>query len=82
MRASLADSRNAVHETRTDEYNLALGQHRADKAREFLVGLGITPHRITTISYGEERPDGRAYNKEAWAKNRRDQFVVTAGLPR
>ena len=42
----------------------------------FLVDMGIDPARLTTISYGEERPVDPASNPEAWAKNRRDQFVI------
>jgi len=59
----------------TNEYNLALGERRANSARLFLVSLGISPDRIRTISYGEERPLARGDNEDAWAKNRRDDFV-------
>jgi peptidoglycan-associated lipoprotein len=60
----------------TAEYNLALGDRRAESAKAFLVDLGIDPMRLTTISYGEERPVDPRHNEEAWAKNRRDHFVV------
>jgi peptidoglycan-associated lipoprotein len=60
----------------TNEYNLALGDRRADSAKAFLVDLGIAASRLTTISYGEERPLCTQQNEECWAKNRRDQFVV------
>jgi peptidoglycan-associated lipoprotein len=60
----------------TAAYNLALGERRADAAKEFLVNLGIAADRITTISYGEEKPVDPAHNEEAWAKNRRAHFVV------
>lgn len=60
----------------TVEYNLALGDRRAVSARNFLVELGISPDRITTISYGEERPADPAHDEAAWAKNRRAQFVL------
>jgi peptidoglycan-associated lipoprotein len=60
----------------TNEYNLALGDRRAESAKAFLVDLGIGASRITTISYGEERPVDPRNNEEAWAKNRRDHFVV------
>jgi peptidoglycan-associated lipoprotein len=60
----------------TEEYNLALGDRRAESAKAFLVDLGIAPARISTISYGEERPVDPRNNEEAWAKNRRDHFVV------
>ncbi|GAB6034814.1 peptidoglycan-associated lipoprotein Pal [Galenea microaerophila] len=58
----------------TREYNLALGERRAKSAKNALVALGISPDRITTISYGEERPLDPRHNEEAWAKNRRDEF--------
>lgn len=60
----------------TVEYNLALGDRRARSAKEFLKNLGIAASRMTTISYGEERPLDPAHNEQAWAKNRRDQFVI------
>jgi peptidoglycan-associated lipoprotein len=60
----------------TNEYNLALGDRRAESAKAFLVDLGIAAARITTISYGEERPVCAQHNEECWAKNRRDHFVV------
>ena len=60
----------------TEEYNLALGERRANSAKEFLVSLGIDPKRISIISYGEERPVDPRSCEEAWAKNRRDHFVI------
>jgi len=60
----------------TAEYNLALGERRAISALKYLVELGIDKSRITTISYGKERPLNPLHNEEAWAKNRRDHFVV------
>jgi len=60
----------------TNEYNLALGDRRAESAKAFLGDLGIDPGRMTTISYGEERPVDPRHNEEAWAKNRRAHFVV------
>ena len=60
----------------TNEYNLALGDRRAESAKAFLVDLGIDPSRLTTISYGEERPVDPRNMEEAWSKNRRDHFVV------
>lgn len=58
----------------TNEYNLALGERRANAAREYLVTLGVSADRISTISYGEERPIDYGNNEEAWAKNRRAEF--------
>lgn len=60
----------------TTEYNLALGQRRADSTYQFLRGLGVAPERMRTVSYGEERPADPRSNEEAWAKNRRSQFAV------
>ncbi|MGC9325044.1 MAG: peptidoglycan-associated lipoprotein Pal [Desulfomonilia bacterium] len=60
----------------TSEYNLALGERRAKAAQDYLVFLGINPDRLSIISYGEERPLDPAHNEEAWAKNRRAQFVI------
>ncbi len=60
----------------TREYNLALGERRADAARDYLVALGIDGGRLSTISYGKERPAVLGSNEEAWAQNRRDVFVV------
>ena len=60
----------------TNEYNLALGDRRAESAKAFLVDLGIASSRVTTISYGEERPVCTQKDEECWAKNRRDNFVV------
>ena len=63
----------------TREYNLALGDRRANAVRDFMVSLGIAPTRVQTISYGEERPDAAGSNEAAWAKNRRAVTVVTGG---
>lgn len=60
----------------TSEYNIALGDRRARSARTYLVDLGIAPERLTTISYGEEKPLDPGHNEVAWAKNRRGQFVM------
>jgi peptidoglycan-associated lipoprotein len=60
----------------TNEYNLALGDRRADSAKGFLVNLGISGSRLTTISYGEERPVCTQGSEECWAKNRRGNFVI------
>ncbi len=60
----------------TEEYNLALGMRRAETAKRYLVDLGISPSRIDTISFGEENPSVRGHSESAWAKNRRDDFVI------
>lgn len=61
----------------TTEYNLALGDRRATTAAKYLIVLGVDRKRISTISYGKERPLDPGHNEEAWAKNRRAHFVVT-----
>ena len=58
----------------TDQYNLALGQRRAAAVRANLINLGIDPSRLTTSSFGEERPLDPRHTEEAWAKNRRVEF--------
>lgn len=60
----------------TAEYNLALGQKRADEAANYLVDLGIAKDRVKTISYGEEMPLAKESNEAAWTKNRRAHFVI------
>jgi peptidoglycan-associated lipoprotein len=60
----------------TVEYNLALGERRANNTKRYLVSLGITSDRISTISFGKERPLDPGHNDEAWAKNRRAHIVV------
>ena len=60
----------------TNAYNLALGERRAESAKAFLVNLGISDARLTTISYGEEKPLDMGQNEESWAKNRRAAFVL------
>ncbi|HET9982900.1 MAG TPA: peptidoglycan-associated lipoprotein Pal [Longimicrobiales bacterium] len=71
--AGNADERGSV------EYNLALGMRRAEAAKQYIVGFGIDEGRIGTISYGEERPADPGHDEDAWAKNRRDDFEITAG---
>jgi peptidoglycan-associated lipoprotein len=61
------------------EYNLALGERRAAAAKRYLVAHGIAAARIGIVSYGEERPVDPGHSEAAWAKNRRDDFVVTRG---
>jgi len=65
----------------TNEYNLALGAKRAQAAKDYLVSLGITANRLSTISYGEEVPVCKEQNEECWQKNRRDRFVIVPTRP-
>ena len=60
----------------TREYNLALGERRANSAKNFLVSLGIEARRVATISYGKERPAVVGSNEAAWSQNRRGVMVV------
>ena len=62
----------------TVEYNLALGERRANSTRNYLVSIGVSPERISTISYGKERPLDPAHNEAAWTKNRRAHAIITA----
>jgi peptidoglycan-associated lipoprotein len=62
----------------TIEYNLALGERRANSTKNYLVSLGITTDRLSTISYGKEKPLDPGHDEEAWAKNRRAHTVITA----
>ncbi|MDQ6611902.1 MAG: peptidoglycan-associated lipoprotein Pal [Gemmatimonadota bacterium] len=63
----------------TDEYNLALGRRRAEAVKRFLTDRGIDASRIETVSFGRERPAVQGDNEEAWSRNRRDEFTITAG---
>ena len=60
----------------TNAYNLALGEKRAKAAKDYLVSQGIAASRISTVSYGEERPFDTGHDETAWSKNRRGHFVV------
>ncbi|HYO74905.1 MAG TPA: OmpA family protein [Thermoanaerobaculia bacterium] len=60
----------------TEQYNLALGDRRANSARDFLVALGVDGTRIRTVSYGEERPFEEGHDDSAWAQNRRSHLVL------
>jgi peptidoglycan-associated lipoprotein len=62
----------------TNEYNLALGERRANSTKKYITSLGITADRVSTISYGEEKPMDPSHNEEAWTKNRRANFLITA----
>jgi len=63
----------------SDEYNLALGQRRAASAKRYLTDHGVDGARIDLISYGKERPAVEGNTEDAYAKNRRDEFEITAG---
>ena len=60
----------------TEEYNIALGERRANSAKRYLINLGVKPSQLSTISYGEEKPAVLGHDEETWAKNRRDEFVI------
>ena len=60
----------------SNEYNLALGDRRAGSVKTFLVNLGISPSRLSTVSYGEERPVDPGKTEAAYARNRRAHFVI------
>ena len=62
----------------TRDYNIALGERRANAAKNYLATLGVDPSRIDVISYGKERPAALGSNEEAWAQNRRAVTVVIA----
>lgn len=59
----------------TREYNLALGERRADEVRKFLVSAGVSPQQIIIVSYGEERPEDPGHTEAAWARNRRAVLI-------
>ena len=61
------------------EYNLALANRRADAVRQFFTGFGLEAGRFETVSYGEERPLVNRADEDAWAQNRRAEFVITGG---
>jgi peptidoglycan-associated lipoprotein len=60
----------------TEQYNLALGDKRANSAKDYLVTLGVDAGRIRTVSYGEERPFEEGHDDAAWAQNRRSHIVL------
>lgn len=83
LKGQLSDFRLVIEghcdERGTNEYNMTLGDRRANAARQYLIDLGVSPVRIRTISYGEERPADPGHNDTAWAKNRRGEFIVEEG---
>jgi peptidoglycan-associated lipoprotein len=62
----------------TTEYNLALGQRRADSTRDFLINLGINGNVLQAVSYGKEKPICQEHNEECWTKNRRAHFAPSS----
>jgi peptidoglycan-associated lipoprotein len=60
------------------QFNIALGEKRANRVRDFLTALGVAEDRISTVSYGKDRPNAYGHDDEAWSKNRRANFVITA----
>ena len=60
----------------TDEYNLALGERRANSAREYLISQGVDPFRIEVVSFGEERPVETCSDESCWSQNRRSVSVI------
>jgi len=61
----------------TNAYNLALGERRANAAKQYITTAGVNAARLSTISYGEERPLDPGHDEAAWARNRRAHFVIT-----
>jgi peptidoglycan-associated lipoprotein len=68
--AGHTDSRGTI------QYNLGLGERRANAVRDYLIGLGVSANRVQTISYGEERPKDPSSNEAAWAQNRRAEIGI------
>jgi peptidoglycan-associated lipoprotein len=60
----------------TEEYNRSLGEKRAQAVREFLVREGVSPDRVRTVSYGEDKPVESGHSESAWSKNRRGEFIL------
>jgi peptidoglycan-associated lipoprotein len=89
LRSKLPILRNSPHlmirmeghadERGSNEYNVALGSRRAEAVRQWLSDSGISGDRFTTTSYGEDRPLVNRSDEEAWARNRRVEFVITGG---
>ena len=61
----------------TEEYNVALGERRAERVRSYLVSLGIDASRMRTVSYGEMQPKASGHDEESWAQNRRAHFILS-----
>ena len=71
LRIDALNTDEEIEERARREYNLGLGQRRADAVKKYLVALGVSENRIATISYGKERPVAMGSNDEAWTQNRR-----------
>ncbi len=65
----------------SNEYNLALGERRANSVKNYLVQLGVEAGSLNTISYGEERPAAEGHDESAWSKNRRAEFILNMSAP-
>jgi peptidoglycan-associated lipoprotein len=65
-------------ERNTEAYNLALGWRRSNAAKDYLVSLGVAADRVSTISYGKERPFATCHDESCWWQNRRSHFLITA----
>ena len=63
----------------TIDYNIALGQRRADTVRTYMTSMGVDPSRVRIVSYGEEVPVSSGHDEIAWAQNRRAEFRITSG---
>ena len=59
----------------TNEYNIALGDRRANSAKKYLLHLGVAKDHLSTVSYGEEKPAAKCHDESCWSQNRRDEFV-------
>ena len=73
-----AEIQGHCDERGTEVYNMALGDRRARAAYNYITSLGIAGNRLSTVSYGKERPLDPGHNEAAWARNRRAQFVITS----
>jgi peptidoglycan-associated lipoprotein len=62
----------------TEEYNLALGQRRADAAKKYLRNMGASAGQVTTVSYGKDRPRATGHDEDSWRQNRRDDFLPSS----
>ncbi|MDL2259397.1 peptidoglycan-associated lipoprotein Pal [Deltaproteobacteria bacterium OttesenSCG-928-K17] len=73
-----AEIQGHCDERGTEVYNMALGDRRARATYNYITSLGVDGSRLSTVSYGKERPVDPGHNESAWARNRRAQFVITA----